>query len=174
MAARRLLALAFALGLVAAVAAPALAHEAGESSGVSVDPTQLTAGGTVVLAGRGLEPDSDRVLQLVGHDLIVQFGTVTTDADGGFAKELTIPAYLPAGAYELQAIGDETLATPLAVTVAAGAAANGGVTAADAAVAPRARSSAAMAGLVLAILLVAALGVILVRGSERLGRRSLA
>jgi hypothetical protein len=82
----------------------------------------LTAGDSVVLAGSGLEPDSDRVLVLVGEDLTVEFGTVRTDADGMFSRELTIPSHLPSGSYELRAIGDETLTTPLAITAAAGAA----------------------------------------------------
>ena len=37
-----------------------------------------------------------------------------------FSIELTIPSHLPSGNYELRAIGDETLTTPLGVTAAAG------------------------------------------------------
>lgn len=168
MSARRLATFALALGLVTLWAAPVAAHEGGEASGVSVEPTQVTAGATVVLAGRGLEPNTERVLQLVGHDLIVQFGTVTTDADGMFAKELTIPAHLPAGSYELQAIGDETLSTPIGVSAAAGA-----VTATkrgqDETIASRSRSPLELAALVVLVLMVAGAGLVLARRADRLG-----
>jgi hypothetical protein len=111
------------LVLLLLVVPAALAHGGSGEEGIEVEPTSITAGQTVILAGQGLEPDSDRVLVLVGGDLTVSFGTVTTDADGGFSQELTIPSHLPSGTYELQAIGDETLTTPLAVTAAAGGAA---------------------------------------------------
>jgi hypothetical protein len=89
------------------------AHE-GEAE-LAVEPSTVTAGETVILAGGGLEPNSDRVLVLAGEDLIVEFGTVRTDAEGTFQKELTIPGHLPAGTYEFRAIGDETLTVPLGV-----------------------------------------------------------
>ena len=107
----------FAWLLIAA--APALAHEPGAGTGIQVEPASVTAGQTVVLAGTGLEPDSDRVLVLAGADMVISMGSVTTDAQGMFQVELTIPAHLPSGTYELRAIGDETLTTALAVTAAA-------------------------------------------------------
>ena len=114
------IALGLALSLGAAVGA--MAHEGTGEAKIEVEPSSLTAGDTVVLAGSGLEPDSDRVLVLAGEGLTVEFGTVTTDAEGMFSKELTIPSHLPSGNYELRAIGDETLTTPLAVTAIAGGA----------------------------------------------------
>ena len=114
--------LAIALGLALSLAGTSLvlAHggEEGEET-FAVEPPTLEAGGTVVLAGSGLEPDSDRVLVLAGENLIVEFGTVRTDADGRFQKELIIPGHLPAGTYELRAIGDETLTVPLGILEAA-------------------------------------------------------
>jgi hypothetical protein len=163
---RRALAIVFAVGLIVLLAAPAIAHEAGEGSGVSIEPSQLEAGGTVVLAGSGLEPDSDRVLQLVGHDLIIQFGTVTTDADGAFATELAIPGYLPAGTYEVQAIGDETLSTPIAVTAAAGTTAASTTDPGETVVA-RSRSALELAVLGLVIAGALGVGVVLVRAADR-------
>jgi hypothetical protein len=107
-----------ALSLGAAVMA--MAHEGeGGAEAIAVEPSTVTAGDTVILAGRGLEPDSDRVIVLAGQDLVVAFGTVTTDAEGMFQKELTIPGHLPAGTYELRAIGDETLTVPLGVVESA-------------------------------------------------------
>ena len=115
-----LLAIAVGLALSLAGASVVLAHEGEEGKEtLAVEPSTLEAGGTVVLAGSGLEPDSDRVLVLAGGNLIVEFGTVKTDADGRFEKELTIPGHLPAGTYELRAIGDETLTVPLGILEAA-------------------------------------------------------
>lgn len=112
------LGVAFALGGVATV----MAHEGSGEEEIVVEPADVTAGDTVVLAGSGLEPEDDRVLILAGPDLVVEFGTVPTDAEGMFSKELTIPNHLPSGTYELRAIGDETLTTPLAITAVAGGA----------------------------------------------------
>lgn len=117
---RRSVPIAVALGLLLSLSAgyAAMAHEGEE--GLEVEPSSVTAGDTVVLAGSGLEPNDERVLLLAGESLIVEFGTVTTDAEGMFSIELTIPSHLPSGNYELRAIGDETVTTPLGVTAAAG------------------------------------------------------
>ena len=123
-----------------------MAHEGTGEAKIEVEPSSLTAGDTVVLAGSGLEPDSDRVLVLAGEGLTVEFGTVKTDAEGMFSKELTIPSHLPSGNYELRAIGDETLTTPLAVTAAAGEAqASPAANAAGETVVARERSSVELA-----------------------------
>ena len=102
------------LALSFSVALTAVAHEGTGEAKIEAEPSSLTAGDTVVLAGSGLEPNNDRVLVLAGEGLTVEFGTVTTDAEGMFSKELTIPSHLPSGNYELRAIGDETLTTTLA------------------------------------------------------------
>ena len=121
---RRSLPVAIALWLLLSLSAglAVMAHEGTGEAKIEVEPASVTAGQTIILAGSGLEPDSDRVLVLAGEGLTVEFGTVKTDAQGMFSKELTIPNHLPSGNYELRAIGDETLTTPLAVTAAAGAA----------------------------------------------------
>jgi hypothetical protein len=114
--------IAIALGLALSLAGVgvSIAHEGEGKETLAVEPSSVTAGATVVVAGGGLEPDSDRVLVLAGADLTVDLGTVTTDGEGMFSTELTIPSHLPSGTYELRAIGDETLSVPLAVTAAAG------------------------------------------------------
>jgi len=120
---RRSLPLATALGVLLSLGAVlvVMAHEGDGEETLEVEPASVTAGDSVVLAGSGLEPDNDRVLLLAGADLVVEFGTVKTDAEGMFSTELAIPDHLPSGTYELRAIGDETLTTALAVTAAAGA-----------------------------------------------------
>jgi hypothetical protein len=116
------LAILLGAALLLGAAATATAHEGIGEEAIVVEPANVTAGDTVVFAGSGLEPESDRVLVLAGQDLIVEFGTVRTDAEGMFTKELTIPSHLPSGTYELRAIGDETLTTPIAITAIAGGA----------------------------------------------------
>lgn len=170
MSSRLLRAAAGSVALVLAVALPVLAHSGGEASGISVEPTQVTAGGTVVLAGNGLEPNSDRQINLVGPDVIVPFPTATTDADGMFAVTLTIPAYLPAGTYSFQAIGDETLTTDCTVAAAAGMSASEPKNEALAAVTPRSRSGVELAFIGAFLVMAVGLGVLLVVRAERVGR----
>ena len=121
---RRSLRIAVAVGLLLSMGASlaVMAHEGTGEETLQVEPSSITAGASVVLAGSGLEPETDRVLVLVGESLTVEFGTVRTDAEGMFSKELVIPSHLPSGTYELRAIGDETLVASLAVTAAAGGA----------------------------------------------------
>ncbi len=159
-----LLALTFVFGTAAVV----VAHAAGEAA-IVVEPASVTAGDTVVLAGTGLEPDSDRILVLAGNDLVVEFATVRTDAEGMFQAELTIPSHLPSGTYELRAIGDETLTVPLAITAAAGGAeASPAANDASEIVVLRERTPIELGLILLLVALAAAAGGALVWGAERL------
>lgn len=173
MVSRALRAAAAAAALVIAVSLTALAHSGGEESAISAEPSQVTAGGTVVLAGTGLEPDTDRVINLVGPDVIVPFKNVTTDADGMFSVELTIPAHLPAGTYTFQAIGDETLTTELMITAAAGQTAVEPKNEALAVVTPRSRSGSELAIMAFVVLVSLAGGVLLVTRAEAFGQSGL-
>lgn len=159
------IALGLALSFSAAVAV--MAHEGTGEAKIEVEPANVTAGDTVILAGSGLEPDSDRVLVLVGGNLTVAFGTVRTDAEGAFSMELTIPNHLPSGNYELRAIGDETLTVRVAVTAAAGA--SPAVNDANQTVVARQRAPLEL-GIILGVVAVAAvLGGWLVWRAERFG-----
>lgn len=164
--ARFAIVLGVALSLGAVVTA--MAHEGSAEEEIVVEPANVAAGDTVVLAGSGLEPDNERVLVLAGQDLVVEFGTVTTDAEGMFSKELTIPGHLPSGNYELRAIGDETITTPLAVTaVAGGGEASSDTNAAAQTVVARERTPIEL-GLILALVALAAVaGGMLVWRAER-------
>jgi hypothetical protein len=169
MSSRLLRAAAAAAVLVFGVALPAVAHSGGEGSGISIEPTQVTAGGTVVLAGNGLEPNSDRQINLVGPDVIVPFPKVTTDASGMFAVTLTIPAHLPAGTYTFQAIGDETLTAECTVMAASGMNVTEPGSEAAATVAPRSRSGLELGIIGLLLVLAVSLGVLLIVRAERVG-----
>lgn len=158
---------AIALGLLLSLAGVAvvMAHEGEE---LAVEPSSVTAGDTVVLAGSGLEPDNDRVLVLAGGHLVIEFGTVRTDAEGMFQKELTIPNHLPTGTYELRAIGDETLTAPLAVTaIAGGAEASPATNDATQTVVARQRTPIELALLLALVALAAVAGGLLVWRAER-------
>ena len=163
----RAAALALLLALTAAGAAAA--HEGSGEEEVVVEPAEVTAGDSVVAVGSGLEPDDERVLVLAGADLVVDFGTVTTDAEGMFQIELTIPSHLPTATYELRAIGDETVTAQLAVTAAAGGA--DPAPAADdpnQAVVPRGRTTIEVAVILVLVALAVVAGGLLVWGAERL------
>jgi hypothetical protein len=170
MSSRLLRAAAASVGLVFLLALAALGHEGGDASKISVEPAQVTAGGTVVLAGIGLEPNSERQINLVGPDVVVPFPPATTDAEGMFAVTLTIPAHLPAGTYTFQAIGDETLTTDLTVTAAAGSAASEPPNEALAKVTPRSRTGLEIGVITVLLVVAVGLGLLLVLGAERVGR----
>ncbi len=170
---RKSLPLAMALGALLSLGGGigVMAHEGSGEETLEVEPPTVTAGDSVVLAGSGLEPTNDRVLVLAGGDLIVEFGTVTTDAEGMFSTELAIPSHLPLGTYELRAIGDETLTVSLAVTAAVGAAdTSPTANAANDAVVPRERGPLEL-GIILALVVVAAaVGALLIWRAERFRR----
>ena len=117
---RTMLPVLAALGAALVVPLAAYAHGGGTDPTVLLEPTQVTAGGTVTIVGKNMEPTSDRGILLVGQKLIVQFGTVKTDADGMFTLQVTVPSHLPGGIYQVQAIGDETISANLEVIAAAG------------------------------------------------------
>jgi hypothetical protein len=154
------------LGLVLAVPLAALGHSGGTEPTVELEPSQVTAGGTVVIAGLNMEPDSDRVIVLTGQQLIVQFGTVKTDANGKFSLEVTVPSHLPGGIYQVQAIGDETISADLEVIAAAGMPSAGPV--AQEEIQPRHVEGIGLVLLVAVIGLLALAGGLLVISAERL------
>lgn len=153
--------------LALVVASAAIGHE-GEGEGIAVEPSSVTAGETVILAGTGLEPNDERVIVLAGGDLTVDFGTVTTDAEGAFQMELAIPSHLPGGVYGVRAIGDETLTAELEITAAAGgAAATPGPDDAGQTVVPRERTALELGIIGALVLLGAVAGGLLVWRAER-------
>jgi hypothetical protein len=167
MSSRLLRAMAASAFIALLISLPVSAHSGEGASGISVEPAQVTAGGTVVLAGTGLEPNSDRQINLVGPDVTVPYPNVTTDAAGMFNVTLTIPAHLPAGSYTFQAIGDETLTTPLGVMAAPGVTNAEPVSEAAAMVVPRTRSGLELGAIGVLLLIAIGLGIVLVWRAER-------
>lgn len=158
-------ALLFGLLLSTGAAIAVLAHEGSGEEEILVEPATVTAGGTVVLAGSGLEPNDERVIVLVGQHDTIHLTEVETDAEGMFSLELTVPGHLPSGTYELQAIGDETLTVPLAVNAAAGAAED--PNAAEESVVARQRGPVELGAILGFVAIAAALGGWLVWRAER-------
>lgn len=163
------LALALGASLTLVAASGAIAHSGQGGTQLAVEPNSIAAGGSVVLAGKGLEPNSDRVLVLAGTADTVQLGTVKTDADGMFNTQLTIPSHLPAGTYELRAIGDETLTVSLSVTAAEGGPAPAAVGTTGDAIATRSRTPLDTGLLVGFVALIGLIGGLLVWRAERFG-----
>jgi len=159
---------AVALLLALTAAGAAAAHEGSGEEEVVVEPAEVIAGESVVVAGSGLEPNDERILVLAGADLVVDFGTVTTDAEGMFQIELTIPSHLPTATYELRAIGDETVTAQLAVTAARGADPAPAANDPNQAVVPRERATIEVAVILVLVALSAVAGLLLVWGAERL------
>lgn len=161
-------ALAAGVLLSLATAVGVMAHEGSGEEEVVVEPSDVTAGDTVILAGSGLEPNDERILALAGGDLVVDLGSVTTDAEGTFEIELTIPSHLPSGIYELRAIGDETVTAELGVTAAAGGAeASPNPNDASQTVVPRERTPIELGLILVLVALAAVAGGLLVWGAER-------
>ena len=160
---RRLSALLLSGALLIVSATAVLADEPG--AGITVEPSAVTAGQTVLLAGNSLEPNDERVLVLQGESVVVSLGSATTDADGMLSQEIQIPAHLPSGSYQLQAIGDETLQVEVKVE-----AAEGGVTtepANEAAITARDRGPLELGVILVGAALAAAVGALLVLRAER-------
>lgn len=156
--------LAATFGLL--LATGAAAHGGGTEPTVEVDPAQVTAGGKITIACENMEPNSDRVIVLAGQSLIVQFGTVKTDADGRLTLTATVPSHLPSGVYSLQAIGDETVSTQLQVTAAEGMASS--APAPQETVKPRPMDAIGWGVLALAVAAMVLIGGWLVLSAERL------
>jgi hypothetical protein len=154
-----------ASGMVLLASGPALGH--GSGAVIEVEPSTVTAGGTVTLVGENLEPKDDRILILTGADVRLELGTVTTDADGMFSIKIVIPAHLPSAVYEFQAIGDETLTVQLNVEGMAGSSPGGVPRAAEPA--PRQRSGFGLAALLAVAAASLAAGVLLAIRAERIG-----
>ncbi len=140
----------------------------GEEASVTVEPSSVTAGGSVMVAGSGLALGGDRLIVLASNGLTVELGWVVTDAVGRFQGELTIPAHLPTGSYELRAIGDGTLTTSLTVIAAGrGGPATAGTGSAVAAVVSRRSSLHLLVVSILTAGVIVAAGLAVVRRAER-------
>lgn len=106
---RKLLALtALLLGMTAALTASPASAGGGPgdyaSCVVTVDPSTFGPGDTVTVTGTGLEPNFETIIEF--NSVTVQVGTATTDANGEFVADVTIPADADDGAHTITAVCD--------------------------------------------------------------------
>ena len=84
---------------------------------VIVEPSTVEAGKNVIVKGTGFAPESTVTLTL--HSEPVEVGTATTDANGDFTAEVTVPADTEAGDHTVVAESTTpavTASAPLTVT----------------------------------------------------------
>ncbi len=112
-------ALFFSLARILAGSGLADAHGNPE---ISVTPSPAVAGGKITIDGKEFEENEDVSLVLEGVSGDIALGIVTTDAEGMFHVEATLPDSAGAGSYRVRA--DSSDATAIAdIEISAGAAA---------------------------------------------------
>ena len=141
------------IGLIIAAASlgsPASAYPDGVNPTIAVSDTTPAQGQSLTVTGAHFTPNSSAKLTL--HSTPVDLGSVSTDANGNFAAQVTIPSSTPAGAHTIEALdmatGDVTAA---AITVSATSGGGGG-------------GGGGLAGTGVAVIGVGALGVVLLAG----------
>ncbi|MBS1674619.1 MAG: hypothetical protein JSS74_11725, partial [Actinobacteria bacterium] len=88
--------------------------------------SSVSAGGSITIAGSGLEENEKVALEL--HSTPVSLGSATSDADGAFSATVTIPANTTPGEHHVVAIlADGSQITAALTVVAAGSVAGGGL-----------------------------------------------
>lgn len=112
-------AIGLAVALLALAARPAFAH--GEE--VTVEPAQAKHGETITVSGKEFPADRPLTISLDGARDKVLLGEVTTNADGDFSVQFTIPEEATPGSYQLKVVGaDEPVTLDFSVLEEAGGA----------------------------------------------------
>ena len=86
--------------------------------------SSVAAGGSVTIAGAGLDENQAIALEL--HSTPVSLGSVTTDGDGAFSATITIPAGTTPGEHHVVAVLADGSQITAAITVAAAGSVSGG------------------------------------------------
>lgn len=163
---RILLGLGLALAAVLWLAGAAFGHGGEEgAASLTLEPASTAPGSTVLVVGTELAPEAEMLLQLTGEGLTIRFGEATTNAEGRLTQELEVPAHVPAGVYQVEAIADETVIAELQL-IGSG---EGAVLATDAEGSAAGRERGVLGyGIVVVVALLAAIaGLILVVRSDR-------
>ena len=100
---------AFRLAVVAlftiGLASTAFAHG---GDGITITPTTATPGATVAVTAAGVSsPNGDVTITILGSGVNDVLPMQKASSDGDFEGDVTIPANLIAGAYQLQVKGDK-------------------------------------------------------------------
>lgn len=114
---------------ISALVAVALLYVVGASlaladggKGVVVKPLTPKPGDEITVQGDLLGPNGEVEVRVIGNGVDVDLGEVRTDAEGDFTAQLTLPADLKPGTYQLKATGAESVTTELRVVSASGTA----------------------------------------------------
>lgn len=86
-----------ALVLAVRVAQPVSAH--GNAPRLEINLERINPGGTLEMRGVDFEYETEIALKLVGSQVDISLGTVSSDVDGIFVHNLVLPTDLPEGAY---------------------------------------------------------------------------
>jgi len=88
----------------------------GSDGGLTVDPTQMNAGGHVMIDSSGWKPVTSVTITL--HSTPVVLSTETADGNGGVQAQVTIPSSAEAGAHTIVLTGTAANGDPREVSTA--------------------------------------------------------
>ena len=74
---------------------------------IIITPNPAAAGATIEIEGEGFEEDDQVSLTLEGISSDIALGAATTDADGNFQLDVTLPDAATPGSYRLRAQGSD-------------------------------------------------------------------
>jgi hypothetical protein len=119
------------------LSAPSVSAHGGE--GLTVTPATAMPGDKVKLHGEAIaQPNGDVDVHLVSTSgAETDLGSFKADDTGDFDAEITLPATLAAGAYQVKALGTTTLTADLTITAASGSGSTAAPTGTTLTLAPR-------------------------------------
>ena len=98
------------VALVALIAVGSSVASAHGNPEIVITPNPAPAGATIEIEGEGFEEDEEVLLTLEGISGDIALGTATTDAEGGFHVEVTLPDAAAPGSYRIRAQGSDASA----------------------------------------------------------------
>jgi hypothetical protein len=101
---------AMTVALVALIAVGSSVASAHGNPEIIITPNPATAGATIEIEGEGFEEDGEVSLVLEGVSGDIALGTATTDAEGSFQLDVTLPDAATPGSYRIRAQGSDASA----------------------------------------------------------------
>ena len=98
---------ATAMALITLVAVGSKLAVAHGNPEILITPNPAAAGATIEIEGEGFEEDDQVSLTLEGISSDLALGAVTTDADGTFKIDVTLPDAATPGSYRIRAQGSD-------------------------------------------------------------------
>ncbi len=102
--------LAMTVALVTLVAVDSGLASAHGNPEIIITPNPAAAGATIEIEGEGFEEDAEVSLTLEGISSDIALGVATTDADGNFQFDVTLPDAATSGSYRIRARGGDASA----------------------------------------------------------------